>query len=302
MITPMSAAEPLPRTFWAPGRVNLIGEHTDYSDGLVLPFAVDRGRHPAAVSPRERRPTIRLPVPAVARCDPLVISHHEESQGWSRYVVGVLVRCWCHRVRGADIAIDRRRARAPGSVPAPRWRWPVASALNDTVRYLGMTPMELALLSQRAENDFVGTPPCGIMDQAASILGQPGHAVLLDTGSLDWELVRLPADHAIVVVDSGVRHSLEQSAYATRREELERGLAGAGDPVARRRVRHVRVGERARARGRPRPAIGAGRRPTGSETSSGTPTRASASTSRSRRPSSTSWSSWPTASARPLPA
>ena len=99
--------------------------------------------------------------------------------------------------------------------------------------------LELAEVVQLAERRATGVP-CGIMDQAASILGQPGHAVLLDTGSLEWELVRLPADHAIVVVDSGVRHSLEHSAYATRRAELERGLEGASDPVARRRVRHVR--------------------------------------------------------------
>jgi galactokinase len=98
--------------------------------------------------------------------------------------------------------------------------------------------LELAEVAQHAETRATGVP-CGIMDQAASILGRPGHAVLLDTESLRWEHVRLPAGHALVVVDSGVRRRLEQSAYATRREELERGLAGAGDPVARRRVRHV---------------------------------------------------------------
>ena len=98
--------------------------------------------------------------------------------------------------------------------------------------------LELAEVAQHAETRATGVP-CGIMDQAASILGRPGHAVLLDTESLRWEHVRLPAGHALVVVDSGVRRRLEHSAYATRREELERGLAGADDPVARRRVRHV---------------------------------------------------------------
>jgi len=78
------------------------------------------------------------------------------------------------------------------------------------------------------------------MDQAVSLLGREGHALLLDPGSLEWELVPLPPELRIVVIDSGVRRQLEHSGYAERRAELERGLAGAVDPVALRRVRHVR--------------------------------------------------------------
>jgi galactokinase len=96
----------------------------------------------------------------------------------------------------------------------------------------------LAQVAQRAEHRATGVP-CGIMDQAVSLLGREGHALLLDTGSLGWELVPLPPELRIVVIDSGVRRQLEHSGYAERRAELERGLAGAVDPVALRRVRHV---------------------------------------------------------------
>jgi galactokinase len=95
-----------------------------------------------------------------------------------------------------------------------------------------LDPLELALACQRAELRAVGVP-CGILDQAASLLGREGHAILLDCGTLEHRLVTVPADAALVVVDSGVEHSHETSGYAQRRQELEEGMPS--------RVRHVQT-------------------------------------------------------------
>ena len=210
------------RTFWAPGRVNLIGEHTDYSGGLVLPVALDLG--------------VTLRVTGIGGPS-RVASPDGDAQRYADAVAAELA------ARG--LPSPALEATVSSNLPIGAGL-SSSAALGVVVAYaltkLSCHPLgalQLAEVAQLAERRATGVP-CGIMDQAASILGQPGHAVLLDTGSLDWELVRLPADHAIVVVDSGVRHSLEHSAYATRRAELERGLEGASDPVARRRVRHVR--------------------------------------------------------------
>jgi galactokinase len=219
----------LPRTFWAPGRVNLIGEHTDYSGGLVLPVALDLG--------------ITLRVTATG--GPLrVASPDGDAQRYADAVAAELAERGVPPV-GLEATVSSTLPIGAGLSSSAALGVALAYALTMlSGRSLGA--LELAEVAQRAETRATGVP-CGIMDQAASILGRPGHAVLLDTASLDWDLVPLPADQAIVIVDSGVRRSLEHSAYATRRAELERGLAGDTDPVARRRVRHVES-ENARVR------------------------------------------------------
>jgi galactokinase len=101
--------------------------------------------------------------------------------------------------------------------------------------------MALAQAAQRAEHRAVGVP-CGIMDQSASVLGEEGHAILLDTGTLEHRAVPLPIELALVIVDSGVRHTLADSGYAERRRELEAAIAAEGElePLLERRLRHVR--------------------------------------------------------------
>jgi galactokinase len=221
MITPMSAAEPLPRTFWAPGRVNLIGEHTDYSGGLVLPVALDLG--------------ITLRVTRVG--GPLRVSSSDgDAQRYAEAVAAELAARG-FPVTGLEATITTTLPIGAGLSSSAALGVALGLALT-AVPGDALGGLELAEVAQHAETRATGVP-CGIMDQAASILGRPGHAVLLDTESLRWEHVQLPAAYALVLVDSGVRRRLEHSAYATRREELERGLAGADDPVARRRVRHV---------------------------------------------------------------
>jgi galactokinase len=208
-----------PRTVWhAPGRVNLIGEHTDYNDGFVLPFAVPWGVT-TALTPRDDT-TIRL-LSLQSSAEPVTIASHEESTGWTRYVVGVLDLLG-DRVRGADIAIDGDVPQGAGLSSSAALEVSVASALDD-VYDLGMTPMELALLGQRAENDFVGMP-CGIMDQAASALGEEGQALFLDCRSLGSR--NIPLDLAslgmtALIIDTQVHHEHASGEYAKRRAECE---------------------------------------------------------------------------------
>ncbi|MFI6181715.1 galactokinase [Nonomuraea sp. NPDC051191] len=220
-----------PRTVWrAPGRVNLIGEHTDYNDGFVLPFAVPWGVS-AAVTPRADQ-TIRL-LSLQSSGGPVELSAREEATGWARYAVGVLAMLG-DRVAGADIAIDGDVPQGAGLSSSAALEVAVASALND-VHGLGLTPMEIALLSQRAENDFVGMP-CGIMDQAASALCQEGHALFLDCRSLGSR--NIPLDLAaeglsILIIDTQVHHEHAGGEYAKRRAECESAAGKLGVPSLR---------------------------------------------------------------------
>ncbi|GGK62711.1 galactokinase [Sphaerisporangium melleum] len=222
------------RVWHAPGRVNLIGEHTDYNDGFVLPFAVPWGVT-AAVSRRDDD-TIRLlslqgsggegQAP-----EPLVISEYDQAQGWSRYVVGVFwaLREAGHAVRGADIVIDGDVPQGAGLSSSAALEVSVAMALDDLYE-LGLARLDLALLSQKAENDFVGMP-CGIMDQAASALSREGHVLFMDCRSLATRNV--PLDLAaeglqILIIDTGAHHELADGQYARRRRDCESAAAHLG--------------------------------------------------------------------------
>ncbi|TMR09120.1 galactokinase [Nonomuraea turkmeniaca] len=220
-----------PQTVWhAPGRVNLIGEHTDYNDGFVLPFAVPWGVS-AAVTPRTDK-TVRL-LSLQGHSEPVTIASHEESTGWTRYVVGVLAMLG-DRVAGADIAIDGTIPAGAGLSSSAALEVSVASALND-LHELGMTPMEIALLSQKAENGFVGVPS-GILDQAASALCQEGHALFLDCRSLASRTIPLDlASHgmSILIIDTQVHHEHSGGEYAKRRAECESAARKLGVPALR---------------------------------------------------------------------
>ena len=254
------------RTFWAPGRVNLIGEHTDYTGGLVLPAALELGIRIEAVAGGDR---ISL---ASDQLDGTVELAADGSPGggagWGRYVGAV----------AAELAeLGRPPVGLSGRIHSTL---PIGAGLSSSaalevgvavalcaVADFALEPVALALAAQRAEHKAVGVP-CGIMDQAASVLGRAGHAILLDTGSLEHRPVPLPREVALVIVDSGVRRRLEDSGYALRRRELEQALqalhgrrpgdvtepeaaalaaAAKLDPLLRRRLRHV-VTENARVR------------------------------------------------------
>ena len=204
------------RTFWAPGRVNLIGEYTDLVGGLVLPVALDLG--------------IRIECEPAGRTT-LVSDAVPNDRGWERYVTAVeqeLAELGRPPV-GIEGTVHSNLPIGAGLSSSAALEVAVATALCAVADF-HVEPLDLALAAQRAEHRAVGVPS-GIMDQAASLLGRAGHALLLDTGTLEYEHVPLPPQLALVVIESGVSRDLESSAYSDRRRELEEG-----HPL---RVRHV---------------------------------------------------------------
>jgi galactokinase len=214
-----------PAGVWhAPGRVNLIGEHTDYNDGFVLPFALPWGVT-AAVSPREDG-VIRLR--SLQAGEPVTLATLDEAEGWARYAVGVFwVLREAERERGrpaggADVVIDGDVPQGAGLSSSAALEVVVGTALNELYG-LGLTKMEIALAAQKAENDFVGMP-CGIMDQAASALGEEGKALFMDCRSLATRSIPFDlASHGLqlLIINTGVHHELADGQYARRRRDCE---------------------------------------------------------------------------------
>jgi galactokinase len=210
--------------FRAPGRVNLIGEHTDYNDGFVLPAAIDFSCWVAA-SPRQDR---KLVVYSENFAEQVEVDlgdiQNWPRKGWMAYPLGVasILEQEGRLRRGAELYIA-------GDVPlgsglSSSAAIEVASGcalLHASNTSLDLT--QLALLCQRAENDFVGAR-CGIMDQFISCHGKAGHAVLLDCRSLEGRLIPIPDDVALVVCNTMVRHELAANEYNKRREECEEGV------------------------------------------------------------------------------
>ncbi|QMU96344.1 galactokinase [Microbacterium esteraromaticum] len=262
-----------PEGVWsAPGRVNLIGEHTDYNEGFVLPFAIphrtfaaarvrDDDRIRVASTFADERVEVALTdldalFPTAPGAEPAVPE-------WSAYVLGVawalLAAAGDAPARGVDIAIASDVPVGAGLSSSAAIEGAVASALNDLWR-LGLDPVALAQVGRRAENEAVGAPT-GIMDQMASMLGRPDAATFIDCRSLATESV--PTGFTgegleVLVIDTQVTHSHSTGGYRERREACERGAALLGirslrdaseadlpraaelmDDVTLRRVRHV---------------------------------------------------------------
>jgi len=241
----------------APGRVNLIGEHTDYNSGLVLPVAIDRTVI-AAATPREDR-VIRVYSRRFDARDEWRVDAPRRTgrQEWRDYVRGV---AWALLdagvdLLGADVWIDGDVPQGAGLSSSAALEMAVAGAFC-AASGVEIERKRLALLCQKAESEFVGVQ-CGIMDQFASALGRAGHALVIDCRSLQVEPVPLPlAEHgvALVVVDSKLPRRLAETPYNQRREECaeatrilgasslrdadEAGLALLPEPL-RRRARHV---------------------------------------------------------------
>ncbi|MGW2472782.1 galactokinase [Streptomyces sp. NPDC001665] len=224
-----------PEGIWAaPGRVNLIGEYTDFNDGFVMPLALPHTAR-AAVS-RRTDGELRLhstDVPGgVVRLRVDGLTPHE-GHGWAAYPAGVVwaLREAGHEVTGADIQLTSTVPTGAGLSSSAALEVVTALALNDLFG-LGLDAAELAVLAQRAENAFVGVP-CGVMDQMASACCTEGHALHLDTRDLGRRQV--PFDLAahglqLLVVDTRVKHALGDGAYAERRAGCEEGarLLGIG--------------------------------------------------------------------------
>ena len=232
---------------WAPGRVNLIGGHTDYSGGLVLPMAIDLGTTIVGNRGHDRVVLVSRDEPAPAEV-PLGVSDPASiSPAWARYVAGVVAEV--APTTGFIGQVSTTIPIGTGLSSSAALEVAVALALVGDDR---VDRTQLALACQRAEHRASGVP-CGIMDQLSSLLGVEGHALLIDCTTLAVTAVRLPDDVDVVVVDSGERRSLSTVGYADRRAEVGRAAEILGplaeatlhdadaleDGVLRKRARHV---------------------------------------------------------------
>ncbi len=212
-----------PLVFRAPGRVNLIGEHTDYNDGFVMPAAVGFSTYVAIAARPDRKLVIHseeFPEKFEFDLDHLPL---QRSGAWCDYVLGVasVLTQAGHRLAGANVLV---RGEVPiGAGLSSSAAIEVASALA-LLRLSGtQLPLpEIAKLCRRAENEFVGAR-VGIMDQFVSCMGKAGHAFLLDCRSLEYKFVPIPAGMELVVCNTMVKHDLATGAYNTRRSECEEG-------------------------------------------------------------------------------
>ncbi len=245
----------------APGRVNLIGEHTDYNDGFVLPCAIDFHTLVAA-QPRDDS-TVR--VVAADYGDTLdefrldaPIGHRADAP-WADYVRGVVATLLERGIalRGAELAIAGNVPQGAGLSSSASLEVAVGQAFKALQGLDELSQTDLALIGQRAENAFVGCN-CGIMDQLISARGERGHALLIDCRSLEAKPVHLPDEVAVMIVHSRVKRGLVDSEYNTRREQCEAAAKHYGvkalrdvdratldaraaglDPVVLKRARHI---------------------------------------------------------------
>lgn len=211
----------------APGRVNLIGEHTDYNAGLVLPCAIDRGT--AAVAAPRADARLRVVSSTLGKTGEIDLEA-PAPDGWLAYVAGVAAafREAGLRVPGLDIAIASDLPRESGLSSSAALEVALAT-LFDAAAGLALPAARRAELAWRAETAFVGVP-CGRMDQLASALGRRDHALRIDCRDFASALVPLPVGRVrILIADSGVRRRLADGGYARRREECETALARARD-------------------------------------------------------------------------
>ncbi len=241
---------------FAPGRVELLGNHTDYNQGLVLSAAIHLGVTVRArkdssnlitVSSATNGRRAEIDIPSIARL-------HTES--WANYPLGVIetLRQTGFPLGGTTIDIDSNLPLGAGLSSSAALEVATAFALRELYR-LPLDPMQIAKLCQRAENEFVGVQ-CGLLDQASSVFGQAGKAILLDFRSVTAEPIGLPSEVAILLLASGIPHALTGGEYNERREQCARAAALLGvtalretttaavqaakmDPVVQRRALHI---------------------------------------------------------------
>lgn len=241
----------------APGRVNLIGEHTDYNDGFVLPMAIDRATW-MAVRPRKDRKVAMLGLDHQDTLEFDLAAFARKPKHWGEYVKGT---AWAlqeagHALEGFDSTMACDVPLGAGLSSSASFELAVARAFATTSG-LAWDPARMALLGQKAENGWVGVR-CGIMDQMISAAGRAGHALLIDCRDLSTRPVPIPAGTAVVILDTATRRGLVDSKYNERRAQCEAAAAFFGvkalrdvslaefeakkeqlDPLTYRRAHHV---------------------------------------------------------------
>ena len=252
--------QPADGVWLAPGRANLMGEHTDYNEGFVLPFALGQGVVAAAARRADRRLVLcSAQEPDSAADVALDGLAPGRVTGWAAYPAGV---AWAlaaagYQVPGACLAIDSDVPAGAGLSSSAALECVTALALTELAG-LAVDRRQLAAIARRAENDFAGVPS-GIMDQSASLLSQRGRALLLDCRSLEISQVPFDPgarDSCLLLINTRARHELTAGQYGRRRAECEQAarllgvpslryltdvadVARLADPVLRRRARHV---------------------------------------------------------------
>ena len=224
-----------PRIFRAPGRVNLIGEHTDYNDGFVMPAAVGLSTYVAIAQRPDRKLMIysdEFPEHFEFELDRLP---DERTRQWCDYVLGVarILQQRGHSLPGANLLVHGEVPIGAGLSSSAAIEVAFARAITSVGEITIPLP-ELAKSCRQAENEFVGAH-VGIMDPFVSCMAKKGHALLLDCRSLDFQFVPIPSGICLVVGNTMVKHDLATSAYNTRREECEQGARffAAKDPEVR---------------------------------------------------------------------
>jgi galactokinase len=209
----------------SPGRVNIIGEHTDYNNGFVLPAAIDKAVIVAVVPRDDDR--IRLYSGEFdERFDTLISEMQPTDRIWPNYILGVAdqLRKRGYALRGFDLAIDGDVPIGSGLSSSAAVECATAFALNELFS-LNIGKKDLAFIAQKAEHEFAKVL-CGIMDQFASVFGKKDHVIRLDCQSLEYEYVPLRMEgFRIVLLNTNVKHSLGSSEYNTRRQQCESGVA-----------------------------------------------------------------------------
>lgn len=206
----------------APGRVNLIGEHTDYSGGFVLPLAIPQRTRVELAARQDRRVFAWSANMRGSEIEEFALGEEARGEGWLDYVQGITraLALAGHPIRGFDLRIESQVPPGSGLSSSAALEVALLRALREAFG-LAIDDVELALLGQKAENDFVGAP-VGVMDHMAASLADETTALFLDTRNLHCERIHLPAAAELVVIDSGISHRHAAGAYRTRRQECER--------------------------------------------------------------------------------
>jgi galactokinase len=215
-----------PRVFSAPGRVNWIGEHTDYNDGFVLPVAIERRTYVAAAPRADRRLGVFAQDLGARATTSLDEPAPAGATGFMAYIDGVArtLEARGTPLVGADLVVRSEVPIGAGLSSSAALEVAVGFALAE-LSGADLPPLQLALAAQAAEHRYAGTR-CGIMDQYIAALGRPGHALLIDCRSLVATSIPLAlGSAALLICDSRVKHTLATSAYNDRRAECERGVA-----------------------------------------------------------------------------
>lgn len=213
-------------TVESPGRINLIGEHTDYNEGFVLPTAIDKKIY-LKFQKNNTENFCRIYSETLKKGFEFHLDKPlHKTSGWENYILGVVKELLgkTDKIEGFDCIIESRLPVGAGISSSAALECGVASGLNELYD-LGLKDLDIVKLSQKAENDFVGSN-CGIMDQFSSVMSRAGHLILLDCRSLDAEFI--PADFKncqLLLLNTNVSHNLADSDYNSRREECEAAVS-----------------------------------------------------------------------------